>query len=127
MRDLRLCAARDKKLFDRYVYWTEERRLRFDDTIKKLSEEEFFICEQLVMRIVRRMINQGCTASNGVTPKRSKYYGFLQQPKKSLDGQLSLFPGETPPQRSYSIGRRALCRGDRSTLRSDNEQALPSR
>lgn len=94
MRDLRLCAARDQKLFDRYVYWTEERRLRFDDTIKKLSEEEFFICEQLVMRIVRRMINQGCTASNGVTPKRAKYFGFLQQPKRSLDGQLSLFPGE---------------------------------
>ena len=38
MRDLRLCELRDQKLFDRYVYWTEERRVRFDDVIRILSE-----------------------------------------------------------------------------------------
>lgn len=78
MRDLRLCAARDKKLFDRFIYWSEERRLRFDEVIRILSEEEFFICEQLVMRIVRRMIKQGQTASNGKKFEKPKYVGFLQ-------------------------------------------------
>lgn len=82
---------RDQKLFDRYVYWTEEKRVRFDDVIRILSEEEFFICEQLVMRIIRRMINEGCTASNGQKAAKPKYVGFRQR-EQSSDGQLSLFP-----------------------------------
>lgn len=78
MRDLRLCAARDKKLFDRFIYWSEERRLRFDEVIRKLSEEEFFICEQLVMRIIRRMIKEGKTSSSGKRVEKPRYVGFLQ-------------------------------------------------
>ena len=91
MRDLRLCELRDQKLFDRYVYWTEERRVRFDDVIRILSEEEFFICEQLVMRIIRRMINEGCTASNGQKVAKPKFLGFRQRGEQSSDCQLSLF------------------------------------
>lgn len=40
-RNKELIQERDKKLFERFYYWSEVRRLRFDDTIKKLSEEEF--------------------------------------------------------------------------------------
>ncbi len=41
-RDKALIAARDQRVFERYYYWTEVKRLRFDDAVKKLSEEEFF-------------------------------------------------------------------------------------
>lgn len=38
-----LIKKRDAKLLQRYYYWTEIKRLRFDDALKILSEEEFFI------------------------------------------------------------------------------------
>ena len=37
----------------RYHYWTEVERLRFDDALRILSEDEFFISEALIMRIIR--------------------------------------------------------------------------
>ena len=45
---------RDKKVFERYIYWTEQQRLRFDDTIKKLSEQEFFLTEDYILQIIRK-------------------------------------------------------------------------
>ena len=61
VRKKELKAARDMKMFERYYYWTEVRRLRFDDAVKKLSEEEFFVSEERVMQIVRKMIRDGAT------------------------------------------------------------------
>ena len=40
-RNKALIARRDEMLCHRYHYWTETQRLRFDDTLKILSEEEF--------------------------------------------------------------------------------------
>lgn len=37
----------------RYHYWTEVQRLRFDDALKVLSEQEFFISEERIMAIIR--------------------------------------------------------------------------
>ena len=53
-RDGRLIAKRNKKLCARYYYWTEVQRLRSDDAIKQLSEEEFFISEATVLSILRK-------------------------------------------------------------------------
>lgn len=44
-RNKALIARRDEMLCHRYHYWTETQRLRFDDTLKILSEEEFFLYE----------------------------------------------------------------------------------
>ena len=44
-RNKALIARRDEMLCHRYHYWTETQRLRFDDTLKILSEEEFFLSE----------------------------------------------------------------------------------
>jgi hypothetical protein len=44
---------RDRKLVERYYYWTEVKRRRFDDAWKILSEQEFFLSEQRVIQIVR--------------------------------------------------------------------------
>lgn len=38
----------------RYYYWTETQRLRFDDALRILSEQEFFLSEERIMAIIRR-------------------------------------------------------------------------
>lgn len=97
-RNKELLSSRDLKMFERYYYWTEIRRLRFDDTIKKLSEEEFFISESRVLQIIRRMIQNGVTV-DGKQIKRPQFTGFkvvskasLPKSRPSVERQLSLFP-----------------------------------
>lgn len=53
-RDKRLIKLRDQKLIERYYYWTEVKRRRFDDAILILSESEFFISQQRVLYIIRQ-------------------------------------------------------------------------
>lgn len=48
-----LIEKRNKKLIERYFFLTEVARNRFDDTIKTLSEDEFFISETCVLNILR--------------------------------------------------------------------------
>lgn len=97
-RSKELMESRDQKMFERYYYWTEIRRLRFDDTIKKLSEEEFFMSESRVMQIIRRMIQNGATV-DGKQIERPQFTGFkvmskvsLPKSKPCVERQLSLFP-----------------------------------
>ncbi|ERI85180.1 hypothetical protein [Bacteroides pyogenes] len=52
-RNKTLISLRDKKLLQRYYFWTEIQRLRFDDALKILSREEFFISEERIMSIIR--------------------------------------------------------------------------
>lgn len=60
-RDKDLIELRDKKLFERYYYWSEVQRLRFDDTIRKLAFDEFFLSEATTLRIIKRMLVEGAT------------------------------------------------------------------
>lgn len=53
-RNQHLISLRDEKLLRRYYYWTEIERRRFDDALKILSEEEFFISEARIMAIIRK-------------------------------------------------------------------------
>lgn len=53
-RDKELIELRDEALCRRYYYWTEEKRLRFDDALCILSKQEFFISEERIMSIIRR-------------------------------------------------------------------------
>lgn len=92
-----LISQRDLKMFERFYYWTEVRRLRFDDTITKLSVEEFFISESRVMQIIRRLISEGVTV-DGKTVGRPSFTGFkvasrtLPKAKPCVERELSLFP-----------------------------------
>ncbi len=52
-RNKRLISLRDEKLIRRYYFWTEVERLRFDDALKVLSEQEFFISKERIMAIIR--------------------------------------------------------------------------
>ena len=53
-RSKELISLRNEKLLRRYYYWTEIQRLRFDDALKVLSQEEFFISEERIMSIIRQ-------------------------------------------------------------------------
>lgn len=44
---------RDLKLLQRYYHLTEVQRRRFDDALHTLSEEEFFISETRILRIIK--------------------------------------------------------------------------
>lgn len=74
-RDRELIAARDQRIFERYYYWTEIKRLRFDDAVKKLSEEEFFLSESRILQVVRKCISRGATVE-GKTIARPLFTGF---------------------------------------------------
>lgn len=92
-RDKTLINERDRKLFERYYYWTEVRRLRFDDTIQKLSSEEFFLSEQRIIQIIRRMLQEGATVSGEKIPA-ARFSGFrnLKHPRcRQEKEELPLF------------------------------------
>lgn len=90
-RDKSLISARDKKLFERYYYWTEVKRLRFDDALQKLSSEEFFISEGRILQIIRHMLREGTTVEGHAIPAVG-FSGFRVSPKARDAGrELSLF------------------------------------
>lgn len=45
---------RNEALLKRYHYWSEVKRIRFDDVLKILSQREFFISEERIMAILRQ-------------------------------------------------------------------------
>lgn len=79
-RNKNLISLRDEKLLKRYYFWTEVQRLRFDDTLRILSQEEFFISEERIMAIIRRY-----SKSDKVKPVPK-----VKKPRLTLR-QLSLF------------------------------------
>lgn len=83
-RDKELIRLRDDALCRRYYYWTEKQRLRFDDALKILSEREFFISEERIMAIIRRMARKD--RLNGIRPLPK-----VKAPRLTAS-QLTLFP-----------------------------------
>ena len=67
-------------------YWTEVQRLRFDDALKILSEQEFFISEDRVMAIIRQYCKEHPEGDIRPAPK-------IKVPRLTA-GQLRLFSGE---------------------------------
>ena len=87
-RDKKLIEARNRKIAIRYYYWTEEQRLRFDDAIRQLSENEFFLSEQRIMAILRNMAKVDTLNKAGCKTKPR-----VRKPRIS-DEQFKLFKGE---------------------------------
>jgi hypothetical protein len=86
-RDRNLIDRRDEKLLLRYYYWTEVERVRFDDALRILSEREFFLSEERILKIIREKYDAFAQS----LPARC-----LPAVKKSrpVPAQLSLFKGE---------------------------------
>ena len=82
-RNKKLIDRRDEKLLSRYYYWTEVERIRFDDALRVLSEDEFFLSEERVLKIIREKYDTFRPPSNVVKrlPARAP-------------SQLMLFRGE---------------------------------
>lgn len=85
-RDKELIKKRDEALCRRYYYWTEVQRLRFDDALRILSKQEFFISEERIMSIIRRMCRELEDLDIQPVPK-------VKKPRLTAV-QLSLFTGE---------------------------------
>ena len=71
-RDRDLIGKRDEALLRRYHYWTEEQRLRFDDALRILSQQEFFISEERIMSIIRANLSRIKELSLNPVPKVKK-------------------------------------------------------
>jgi len=56
-RSKRLVALRNQKMIIRYYYWREIRRTRSDDVFEILSNDEFFLEETTVRRIIRDQLD----------------------------------------------------------------------
>jgi len=52
-RNKDLIELRNKKLIERYYYWTEIKRRRFDDVLQILSRSEFFLAEKTILNIIQ--------------------------------------------------------------------------
>jgi len=52
-KNIELISRRNEALLRRYYHLTEKERLRFDDVLKILSKQEFFISEERIMAIIR--------------------------------------------------------------------------
>ncbi|WP_303019606.1 transposase [Parabacteroides goldsteinii] len=85
-RDKTLIELRDEALLRRYYYWTEVQRLRFDDALRILSRQEFFISEERIMAIIRRKCDMLKEIALKPVPK-------VKKPRLTAV-QLSLFTGD---------------------------------
>ena len=83
-RNKKLIALRNKKLLLRWYYWTEVVRLRLDDALTVLSEQEFFLSEDTIMTVIR---NNPHLLPDATQPADTKKL-------RSSKTQLCLFPGE---------------------------------
>ena len=85
-RDKKLIELRDAALCRRYYYWTEVQRLRFDDALRILSEQEFFISEDRIMAIIRQKSRESSMDNLNLMPVPR-----VRKPRLTA-AQLSLFP-----------------------------------
>ena len=69
---------RNRELIARYYYWTEIKRRRFDDVLRILSDNEFFVEER--------------TISNTLV-EQDDFYNELLRSKASTRKLKAMFPG----------------------------------
>ena len=91
-RDHRLIEKRNAKIAARYYYWTEVMRLRSDDAIRQLSEEEFFLSEATILQILRKAQRYG----EGELRKMAHLKGPMARPPKISADMLSLMSDRIP-------------------------------
>lgn len=91
-RDQRLIEKRNAKIAARYYYWTEVMRLRSDDAIHQLSEEEFFLSEATILQILRRA--QRCGEEE--IRKMVHLKGPMAKPPKITADMVALMPDRIP-------------------------------
>lgn len=87
-RNKYLIRKRNEALCRRWVYWTETQRLRYDDALRVLSEQEFFLSEERIMTIIREMSHEVDSIVKRGVPR-------VRKPKLTVR-QLELFADSLP-------------------------------
>lgn len=90
-RDRNLVNTRNIRIYERYYYWTEVKRLRFDDALRRLSTEEFFLSESRIMQIIRDMIQAGVTV-DGKKIEKPLFTGFKLKPRTPTVSSMKSSP-----------------------------------
>ena len=54
IKNSELLKLRDRKLVERFYYWSEIERRRFDDVYRILSHDEFFVSPQTITKVIRK-------------------------------------------------------------------------
>ena len=88
-RDRNLIDRRDEKLLLRWYYWTEVERIRFDDALRVLSKEEFFLSEERILKIIREKYD-AFSHSRG----EGRPHPHVVKRPRPVSPQLLLFRGE---------------------------------
>ncbi len=52
-RSVELIALRNRLLIARYYYWSEVKRIRFDDVLNIIEHQELFISEKRILKVLR--------------------------------------------------------------------------
>ena len=91
-RDQRLIEKRNAKIAARYYYWTEVQRLRSDDAIHQLSEEEFFLSEATILQILRRAQRYGEEEIRQMVHLK----GPMAKPPRITADMVALMPDKVP-------------------------------
>ena len=81
--DNRLILKRNKKIRERFDFLYQKKRMRYDDVLEKLSEEEFFLSQRRIMEILRTTKIEKMVEA----PKRINHRELLP---KSKPNQLKL-------------------------------------
>lgn len=74
-----LIAMRNHLLVARFYYWTEIKRLRFDDAVQHLSTKEFFVGERTITNALSSINYAGTsseTNSKNFKKLQKEYPGF---------------------------------------------------
>lgn len=95
-RSKELVTARDKRMYERYAYWTEVRRVRFDDALAILSKREFFLSEQRILAVIRRLAAEGYEPENGPKLSRPRFTG-LRGPRREAAKRRKAAPAAEGP------------------------------
>jgi hypothetical protein len=48
-----LTELRNRKIIERFCWWTDVKRRRLDDVLVILSREEFFVSETTILRVIK--------------------------------------------------------------------------
>ena len=70
---------RNRDIFAKYKYLTEERRMRFDDAISKVAVD-FYLSEASVIKIIRALLQEG---DEFQLPKPA-FTGFPVKPREKV-------------------------------------------
>lgn len=93
-RSQELIERRNRKLLERFVWWYEVQKVRLDETLRILSEEEFFISEQRIWCVVKDA--KGLLGSDFVAqvkkPRRQVPKGVPKQVRLVAEYSYPLFP-----------------------------------